>query len=186
MKRNRFWAPCALLLLTLFSLTACDSGSDEKTPSEELNAMFADLQSALTLAFTASGKAAMPTVNCPQGGTLGVTSLGASGNAFNHDLAYNNCNGINGTMRMTGNSAFSGQDFTYNLTLNGNLEKQCDLSMSGFKETMKINLQNPQAYQVTLNGNMSAQCSSGTVTCTFNNVSLDAKSGQSTFSSVCK
>ena len=110
----------ALLLLACFSLTACDSGKDEASPQEELTAMFADMQSALTLAFTAgAGKTSMPSVNCPQGGTLDVTASGGSGNTFNQSLKYNNCNGINGSLAMRGSSAFSGQDLTYNVTLNG-------------------------------------------------------------------
>lgn len=177
----------ALLLLACFSLTACDSGKDEASPQEELTAMFADMQSALTLAFTAgAGKTSMPSVNCPQGGTLDVTASGGSGNTFNQSLKYNNCNGINGSLAMRGSSAFSGQDLTYNVTLNGSLKKQCDLSINDFDQRIKTNMQNPQSATVTLNGSMSAQCSSGSTTCTFTNTTYNLSSGEATFTSNCK
>ncbi len=111
---------------------------------------------------------------------------GATGNAFNHDLAYNNCNGINGALAMRGSSAFCGQDLTYNLTLNGSLKKQCDLSIKDFDQRIQTNIQNPQNATITINSSMSAQCSSGSTTCTFTNTTYNVSRGATTFTSNCK
>lgn len=179
------FARLALVLLLTASLAACDSGADEAAPAEELTAMFADLQSALTLAFSA-GKTAMPDLNCPQGGTLTVTNNGATGNSFNRDLAYNNCNGLNGALNMRGTTAFTQQTLTYNVTLNGDLSKQCDLSIDDFNQVVETSFQNPQNATITLNGSMSAQCASGSATCTFDDVTYTASSGAAALAGHCR
>ena len=185
MNRIKLLPLCTLLALSVFTLTACDSGSDsDASPQEDLTAMFADMQSALSMAFAAS-KTEMPDLNCPQGGTLGVTINSATGSGFNQDLVYKKCNGISGQLNLRGASAVSGQQVTLNVTMNGSLEKQCDLSINNFRQSIKTNFQNPQSATVTLNGSMSAKCSGGSTTCSFNNVTYNASSGATTFAGNC-
>ena len=189
MKSLRPWKTYVVALVLLpFAVAACDSSENEAAPAEELGAMFTNLQSALSIALTAGfGKATAPDIkqNCPQGGTVDVTNNG-SGGTLNASLTFSDCNGIDGNLTMRGSSSFSGQTFSYNLKLDGNLEERCTVSYNNFGYDITTNIQNANGASVLLNGSIDADCNGGSVTCTFNSVELDASNSASAFENACR
>lgn len=168
----------ALLLTACLLVSACDSSKEEATPSEDLSAMFVDVQSAISLALTAGiSKAHAPLVerDCPEGGTLDVTTNG-SGNNLDLSIAFQNCNGIDGTLSMVGSQSFSGSDFNYELTMNGTLDGQCAVSYNDYQQSISTNT-STGGTSVTMNGQISATCSGGSTTCSFNDTPLDVNGG---------
>lgn len=176
---------CVLLLA--MTITACDSNDSDTTPTEEVSAMFTNVQSALTVALTAgfTGKTATPVVDCPQGGSVDVTNTGGT-SSFNLSMDFDDCNGVDGSLSMTGSTTFNANQFIYNLTMSGQLEERCTLSYNNFQQTISSDLQGGNQ-SATLNGSFGATCGGGSVTCSFNNVALDLQGGNnaSLFSNNC-
>ncbi len=189
MQRTRL-SLLSLLVLLLCSATfvGCDSNDDDEFDEEasiEVSAMFDRLQSALAVAFNpfSVGKSEGPQeiIDCPQGGTVDVqgNTPGVSPGGFSFDLmmTFNDCNDLNGTLDYNGDGSFSSDftQFSYDVNMNGELEAECTINYNNFGQSISTNTSTQEA-TVTMNGSITASCDSGSVTCSFNGVTLDLNS----------
>ncbi len=177
----------ALILLLLGSSTfvACDSNDDEldSEATVELSAMFNRLSSALAVAFNpfsvGKSEGSQEIIECPQGGTVDVqgdqTSVSSGGFAFDLSMTFNDCNDLNGTLTYEGDGSFA-SDFTsitYEVTMNGQLTAECVVNYNNFAQTVTTNVSTQDA-TISFNGSISATCNSGSLTCSFDGVTLNA------------
>ena len=188
-----------LVLLLVGGLVGCDSnddGGDTEAAVTELSSMFGNMQSALFLAFdpTILGAglgsdidAFDGPVDCPQGGTLTVDAegltFGFTGFDFDLDVALDDCNGIDGALDYTGSGSFAlaGESLSsvaFTSTLSGTLTEQCTITFDGFEQTIAVDGLDGETFDAfqsttTLNGSFDAACDSGSLTCTFDDATLD-------------
>jgi hypothetical protein len=204
MKKTRLsFIALILVLLLPPSLSACDSGGDtgNELSDATLNSfstMLGNVFSALSLAVSQVGKTDLPaarsaailspddTVPCPQGGQLDVTGDFGSGPelTFDLDVTFEGCNGIDGTLAVTGSGSIAQNQSTFDLLLNGSVSDDCTIEFNDFSERVTANTLDRTA-TLTLDGTIGATCDGQSFTCTMNDMQIDENTTGDDFKDVC-
>ncbi len=164
-----------LVLILTCGLIACDSADDALNSTAEAQAAAANVavQSGMTTGIQAAfsgGFSKLPTANCPQGGTVTTGDVIPSGSSFNIGMTFDGCNAMTGTLDLNYTASASLVESRLNGALSG---LGCDITYNGFSTAAQT-----QGQTVVLNGSYGARCAAGSVTCSYDNVSISTTDGE--------
>lgn len=206
------WQRMLILLLFTLALFGCDGddgngGGGPPVSTATLNAFttaMEDVQTAMTQAMgqvqapaTAQARATNAqtrqgsiemTFACQTDGEFSLTMQSdsdVSTFSFNSTMAFNNCDGINGTLTFSGNGSFSEENFTYNTFMNGDISTPtCSLVFDGLEQI--ISFSSSQDYAFTIDGSIHGSCGEESFTCDFDAVNITGTSaGKEVYADSC-
>lgn len=163
-----------------------DTNADTQTT---FNSAFSISQQALTTAFAGGAPASLVKSNakfvttiesqeydCYNSGTFTFSGSydAPSDTLFNYDftIGYNDCDGLNGSLDMTGDYSFTDDEYAYESSMNGTVGGNgCVISFDNFGYAFYYNF-TTSVYSGNYNGSYSSECDGDVVECTFDNVSI--------------
>lgn len=116
----------------------------------------------------------------------GQVSLSASSNFddtsgdidYDATLAFDNCDGITGTLTFDGDGTITENEVSFQITLDGTVNTDtCTLTMDEFRQSMSfVNTNTTQELSISVGGSISGGCGEETFTCSFDDTEIDLES----------
>ncbi|QXD15059.1 hypothetical protein GQ464_016875 [Rhodocaloribacter litoris] len=200
---RRFAVPLRIgLVASMLLLAGCDGDNKEgEALSEEtlaeLSSMMTDVSTVMGMVMArvqVGGKQVQAAFGpedifaCPQGGQVDYDgSSSSSGSVFTFDLAmtFENCNGIDGSLSVSGDGAISEQVYEYAFSMDGELREVCTIGYDQFEQRIVTNIAT-QEFSISLDGSISGRCGNESFTCNMDGVTFDQNSSAAAYQNVCR